>query len=162
MACAWHRQVRLASLAAAKHTPRKSKQRNDRKTKPKARRRVAVPANPLGDRLPLFRRAWLSTIGFCRSLHLLNLPFRSGYGSIVPRGRQRPQNRRWKHLYKRIMSRVRNFPCSVLLLYMRHFVRLQRNDFVFVPLTSAVLLFMVPTFTVLCTSACCPKKANTN
>ena len=93
--------------AAAKHTPRKSKQRNDRKTKPKARRRVAVPANPLGDRLPLFRRAWLSTIGFCRSLHLLNLPFRSGYGSIVPRGRQRPQNRRLKHLYKRIESRVR-------------------------------------------------------
>ena len=32
MACAWHRQVRLASLAAAKHTPQKSKQRNDRKT----------------------------------------------------------------------------------------------------------------------------------
>lgn len=30
--------------AAAKHTPRKSKQRNDRKTKPKARRRGAVPA----------------------------------------------------------------------------------------------------------------------
>ena len=33
----------------------------------KARRRGAVPANPLGDRLPLFRRAWLSFIGFYRS-----------------------------------------------------------------------------------------------
>ena len=53
--------------------------------------------NRFGDRLPLFRRAWLSFIGFCRSLYLLNLPFRSGYGSIVPRGRQRPQNRRLKH-----------------------------------------------------------------
>ena len=50
--------------AAAKHTPRKSKQKNDRKTKPKARRRGAVPANPLGDRLPLFppRNAFLSLV----------------------------------------------------------------------------------------------------
>ena len=53
MACAWHRQVRRASLAAANHTPPKSKQRNDRKTKSKARRSGAVPAEPLGDRLPL-------------------------------------------------------------------------------------------------------------
>ena len=137
--------------------------RTTRKTKPKARRRGAVPANPLGDRLPLFppRNAFFHWL-YSRSMYLLNLLFRSGYGSIVPRGRQRPQNRRLKHSLKRIMSRVRNFPCSVLLLYMRHFVRLQRNDFGFVPLTSAVLLFMVPTFTVLCTSACCPKKANTN
>ena len=100
VACAWHRHVRLASLAAAKHTPRKGKtgklnQQGSRKRfamqrffgkrrrngakravcfgKPpksevygdeKARRRGAVPANPLGDRLPLFRRAWLSFIGF--------------------------------------------------------------------------------------------------
>ena len=36
----------------------------------KARRRGAVPANPLGDRLPLFRCAWLSFIGFYRSAPL--------------------------------------------------------------------------------------------
>ena len=54
MACAWHRRVRRAKPAAAKHTPRKSKQKNDWKTKPKARRRGAVPADPLGDRLPPF------------------------------------------------------------------------------------------------------------
>ena len=33
--------------------------------------------------------------------------FSVGYGSIVPRGRQRPQNRRLKHQYKQIESRVR-------------------------------------------------------
>ena len=37
----------------------------------------------------------------------LEFAFSVGYGSIVPRGRQRPQNRRLKHLYKRIESRVR-------------------------------------------------------
>ena len=78
MACAWHRQVRLAALAAAKHTPRKSKQSNDRKTKPKARRRGAVPANPLGDRLPLFppRMAFFHWF-YSHSMYLLNLLFRS-------------------------------------------------------------------------------------
>ena len=44
------------------------------------------------------------------------------------------------------MSRVRNFPCSALLLYMRHFVRLQRNDFGFVPLTSANFISMMSDF----------------
>ena len=53
--------------------------------------------NRLGIGCRFFRRAWLSFIGFCRSLYLLNLPFRSGYGSIGLRGRQRPQNRRLKH-----------------------------------------------------------------
>ena len=50
--------------AAAKHTPQKSKQRNDRKTKPKARRCGAVPAEPLRRRLPLFppRNAFLSLV----------------------------------------------------------------------------------------------------
>ena len=74
----------------------------------KARRRGAVPANPLGDRLPLFppRTAFFHWF-HVRSMHLLNLSFSVGYGSIVPRGRQRPQNRRLKHLYKRIESRVR-------------------------------------------------------
>ena len=43
---------------------------------------------------------------------LSNLLFRVGYGSIVPRGSQRPQNRRRKQLYKRIESRVRI--CSLL------------------------------------------------
>ena len=78
VACAWHRQVRLAALAAAKHTQQKSKQGNDRKTKPKARRRGAVPANPLGDRLPLLppRTAFFLWFHVC-SMHLLNLLFRS-------------------------------------------------------------------------------------
>ena len=35
------------------------------------------------------------------------------------------------------------------------------QQFSLVPLTSANLIFNAPTFTVLCTSACCPKKANT-
>jgi len=34
------------------------------KTKPKALRSGAAPAEPLGDRLPLFRRAQLSTLWF--------------------------------------------------------------------------------------------------
>ena len=94
VACAWHRQVRLAALAAAKHTPRKSKQRNDRKTKPKARRRGAVPAEPLWDRLPLSppRNAFFHW--FLPFIAPLEFAFSVGYGSIVPRGRQRPQNRR--------------------------------------------------------------------
>ena len=78
MACAWHRQVRLAALAAAKHTPRKSKQSNGRKTKPKARRRGAVPAEPLWGSAAAFSAAHgFLFIGFRRSLHLLNLLFRS-------------------------------------------------------------------------------------
>ena len=51
--------------AAAKHTPRKSKQRNDRKTKPKARRRVAVPAEPL----------WGSAAAFSAAHSFLSLVF---------------------------------------------------------------------------------------
>ena len=72
MACAWHRQVRLAALAAAKHTQQKSKQRNDRKTKPKARRRGAVPANPLWGSAAAFAAAhgFLSLVFIV--LHLLN------------------------------------------------------------------------------------------
>ena len=124
VACAWHRQVRLASLAAAKHTPQKSKQRNDRKTKPKARRRGAVPAEPLWGSAAAFSAAhgFLSLV-FCRLLHLLNLPFRSGYGSIAPRASQRPQNRRLKHPYKDSESRVRKVPCSAPFLSMRHSAR---------------------------------------
>ena len=66
------------SGAAAKHTLRKSKQKNDRKTKPKARRRGAVPAEPLGRRLPLFppRNAFFHWL-YSRSMYLLNLLFRS-------------------------------------------------------------------------------------
>ncbi len=62
--------------AAAKHTPQKTKQRNDRKTKSKARRRGAVPANPLGDRLPLLppRMAFFHWFYSC-SMYLLNLRF---------------------------------------------------------------------------------------
>ena len=50
--------------AAAKHTPRKSKQRNDWKTKTKARRSGAVPAEPLGIGCRFFRRVRLSLYGF--------------------------------------------------------------------------------------------------
>ncbi len=117
VACAWHRQVRLASLAAAKHTPRKRQQeqhgkpgkhgsrkrfakqrffgkrrRNGAKragceSKPpksevygdeKARRRGAVPADPLWGSAAAFSAAHgFLFIGFRRSLHLLNLLFRS-------------------------------------------------------------------------------------
>mgnify|MGYP001864644131 CR=1 FL=1 len=65
------------------------------------------PLTRLGNGCRFFRRAWLSFFGFCRSLYLLNLPFRSGYGSIAPRASQRPQNRCLKHLYKEFESRVR-------------------------------------------------------
>lgn len=44
---------------------------------------------------------------FSAFINPLNLPFRGGYGSIVPRGRQRPQNRCLKHLYKRVEIRIR-------------------------------------------------------
>ena len=122
MACAWHRQVRLASLAAAKHTPRKSKQRNDRKTKSKARRRGAVPANPLGGSAAAFSAAqcFLSLALF--PFHVpLEFAFSVGYGSIVPRGRQRSQNRRLKHLYKDFESRVSKVSCSALFLVYKPF-----------------------------------------
>ena len=93
--------------AAAKHTPRKRQQ--EQRGKPNRKRGGAEPSplTRLGIGCRFCRRARPSFIGFYRSLHLLNLPFRSGYGSIGLRGRQRPQNRRLKHLYKRIESRVR-------------------------------------------------------
>ena len=129
VACAWHRQVRLASLAAAKHTPRKGKtgklnQQGSRKRfamqrffgkrrrngakravcfgKPpksevygdeKARRSGAVPADPLGDQLPLFPPRMAFYHWFLPFIAPLEFAFSVGYGSIVPRGRQRPQNR---------------------------------------------------------------------
>ena len=72
MACAWHRQVRRANARRSQAHAKKKTNRTIRKTKPKARRRGAVPANPLGDRLPLFRHAILSFYWVCRSVHLLN------------------------------------------------------------------------------------------
>ena len=64
VACACLRQVRLASLAAAKHTPRKSEQRDDRKTKPKGAAEQSRPANPLGIdfRLPSPRSLFYYTL----------------------------------------------------------------------------------------------------
>ena len=57
---AWQLGVSLSMTSAARcarrsqaHATEKQTE-NDRKTKPKARRRGAVPAEPLGDRLPLF------------------------------------------------------------------------------------------------------------
>ena len=108
--------------AAAKHTPRKRQQEQHGKPNRKARRRGAVPANPLGDRLPLFPPRMAFFHWFLPFIAPLEFAlFRSGYGSIVPRGRQRPQNRRLKHPYKRFESRVRYFPCSALLLSIRLF-----------------------------------------
>ena len=99
MACAWHRQVRLAALAATKHTQQKNKQRNDLKTKPKGWRCGVVPAEPLWGSAAAFAavHGFLSLVLFLFHVPLEFALFRSGYGSIVPHGRQRPQNRRLKH-----------------------------------------------------------------
>ena len=40
----------------------------------------------------------------------------SGYGGIVPRGSQRPQNRCWKLLYQQNWEPGKVFPCSVFLM----------------------------------------------
>ena len=48
MACAWHRQVRRADARRSQARATKKTTRTTRKTKPKARRRGAVPAEPLG------------------------------------------------------------------------------------------------------------------
>ncbi len=72
--CAWHRQVRLLGIVVRltpHHKPSrfalgrrsqahatKKTTRTTRKTKPKARRRGAVPAEPLRRRLPLFPPTW--------------------------------------------------------------------------------------------------------
>ena len=97
MACAWHRQVRRADARRSQAHAAKKQQEQHRKPNRKARRRGAVPAGPLGDRLPLFPPR--------TAFSLLVLPFRLplefafsvGYGSIGLRGRQRSQNRRLKH-----------------------------------------------------------------
>ena len=72
MACAWHRQVRRADARRSQAHAAKRQQEQRGKPNRKARRRGAVPAKPLGDRLPLFRRAILSLHWFCRSVYLLN------------------------------------------------------------------------------------------
>ena len=82
------------SGAAAKHTPRKGM---TGKPNRKARRRGAVPANPLGERLPLFPPRTAFFHWFLHFIVPLEFAFSAGYGSIVPRGCQRPQNRRRKH-----------------------------------------------------------------
>ena len=69
---------------------------------------VAIIIAFLGTFFPVFiaarKKPWTQ---FVRCKESPNFAFSVGYGSIVPRGRQRPQNRRLKHLYKRIESRVR-------------------------------------------------------
>ena len=107
MACARHRQVRLASLAAAKHTPRNGNKNNAENQTERRGGAEPSPLNRFGDRLPLFppRRAFFHW--FLPFIAPLEFAFSVGYGSIVPRASQRPQNRRLKHLYKRIESRVR-------------------------------------------------------
>ena len=106
MACAWHRQVRLLGIVVRllpHHKPSrfalgrrsqahatKKTTRTKRKTKPKARRRGAVPANPFGDRLPLFRRArFACSHKVCRNAGGSILPVSLGRGKapkgIVPR-----------------------------------------------------------------------------
>jgi len=70
-----HKPSRFALGRRSQAHATKKTTRIKRKTKPKARRRGAVPAKPLGIGCRFFRRAWLSFIGFCRSLRLLNLRF---------------------------------------------------------------------------------------
>ena len=64
MACAWHRQVRRADARRSQAHAAKRQQEQRGKPNRKARRRGAVPAEPLRRRLPIFRRAILSFIGF--------------------------------------------------------------------------------------------------
>ena len=97
VACAWHRQVRLAALAAAKHTPRKRQQEQHGKPNRKRGGAEPSPLNRLGIGCRFFRRAMLSYHWFLPFIVPLEFAFSVGYGSIVPRGRQRPQNRRLKH-----------------------------------------------------------------
>ena len=70
MTCAWHRQVRLASLAAAKHTPRKRQQEQHGKPNRKRGGAEPSPLTRLGIGCRFFRRARLSFIGFYRSAPL--------------------------------------------------------------------------------------------
>ena len=72
MACACHRQVRRADARRSQAHAAKRQQEQRGKPNRKARRSGAVPAKPLGDRLPLFRRAILSLHWFCRYGYLLN------------------------------------------------------------------------------------------
>ena len=58
----------------------------------------AVPAEPLGIGCRFSRRAMLSDIRLLSVFPLSNFAFSVGYGSIGPRGCQRPQNRRLKLL----------------------------------------------------------------
>ena len=63
--------------AAAKHTPRNGNKNNAENQTERRGGAEPSPLNRLGIGCRFFRRAWLSIIGFCRSLCLLNLLFRS-------------------------------------------------------------------------------------
>ena len=57
------------------------------------------------------------------------------------------------------LSRVREVPCSALLLSCKLFHTPVTQRFFFVPLTSVGFLLNMPIFTILCSSAGCPKRA---
>ena len=97
MACAWHRQVRRADARRSQAHAAKKQQEQHRKPNRKARRRGAVPAKPLGDRLPLFPPRMAFYHWFLPFIVPLEFAFSVGYGSIVPRASQRSQNRRLKY-----------------------------------------------------------------
>ena len=64
----------------------------------------------------------LSDLGIKNKRASPNFAFSVGYGCIVPRASQRPQNRRLKHLYKRIESRAFCFFMILLKMYNIHVI----------------------------------------
>lgn len=106
----------------AKHTPRKRRQEQHGKPNRKRGGAEPSPLTRLGIGCRFFRRAWLSLYWFSPFTAPLAFAFSVGYGSIVPRGSQRPQNRRLKHPYKDFQGRVRRLSllgsfavCEVIL-----------------------------------------------
>ena len=88
---------KCGSLRAPQPSIRHAKDNTENQTE---RRGGAEPSplNRSGDGCRFFRRAMLSYHWFLPFIVPLEFAFSVGYGSIVPRGRQRPQNRRLKHL----------------------------------------------------------------
>lgn len=78
MACAWHRQVRLAALAAAKHTPRKRQQEQHEKPNRKRGGAEPSPLNRLGSAAAFSAAHGFLSLVFI-VLHLLNF---ASFGSL--------------------------------------------------------------------------------
>ena len=94
-----HRHPRAGALGRrAKHTPRKRQQEQHGKPNRKRGGAEPSPLNRFGDRLPLFppRMAFFHCFSpfIVPLVAPLEFAFSVGYGSIVPRGSQRSQNRR--------------------------------------------------------------------